>query len=174
MTYKDNTPNYNTKRNVVNFGDFCDNWDSEKEKLKKTNRSILKNSERQQNVKNVKSEFDTVTRKYTDLSKDEIEDKLNSMEGLDEAVAELTDANVTNLERFVDDYRKKHTKLETRGVQEGLSLLRRATSIEEAISLVNKRIDKYKSLKKTPVENKVDEKEIIKGLNDFLLQIEAK
>lgn len=178
-TYKDNTPNYNTNRKVVNFGDFCDNWESEKEKIKSTKRSIINNSEVQQHVKNVKSDFDPVTRKWTDRSKYELEDRLkamNELEGLDEAV-ELTDANVFNLQRFVDDYRKKSTNFETRGVQEGMSMLRMASSIEEAIKLVNKKIESYKSLKdhtdNVDLELPINKEEIITGLKDFLKQLEV-
>ena len=178
--YKDNTPNYNTNRKVVNFGDFCDNWESEKEKLKSKKRSIINNSEVQQHVKNVKSDFDPVTRKWTDRSQDEIIDKLNAMdelEGLDEAI-ELTDANVAILQRFVDDYRKKSTSMEARGVQEGMAMLKRASSVDEAIKLINQKIEKYKSLEDhTDSINgdlPINKSEIINGLEDFLKQLEAK
>jgi hypothetical protein len=178
-TYKDNTPNYNTNRKVVNFGDFCDNWETEKEKLKSKKRSIINNSEVQQHVKNVKSDFDPVTRKWTDKSKYEIEDKLKAMdelEGLDEAVEELTDANVVILKRFIDDYKSNHTNFETRGAQEGMSMLKTASSVEEAIKLINKKIESYKSLK-NHIENvdgdlPINKDEIIKGLQDFLKQLE--
>jgi histidinol dehydrogenase len=174
-TYKYNTPNYNTNRKVVNFGDFCDNWRSEKEKLKSKKRSILNNSEVQQHVKNVKQYFDPVTRKWTDISKQEIQDKL---EVLDEGVSELTDANVANLERFIKDYREKHTIFQSRGTQEGMAMLKKASSVEEAIKLINKKIENYKSLK-DHTENvdgdlPINKDEIITGLQDFLKQLEAK
>lgn len=177
--YKDNTPNYNTNRKVVNFGDFCDNWESEKEKLKSKKRSIINNSEVQQHVKNVKSDFDPVTRKWTDRSRDEIIDKLKAMdelEGLDEAI-ELTDANVAILKRFVDDYRNKSTTMEARGVQEGMAMLKRASSVDEAIKLINKKIEKYKSLENhtdsVDGDLPINKSEIINGLEDFLKQLEA-
>ena len=180
-TYKDNTPNYNTNRKVVNFGDFCDNWESEKEKLKSTKRSIIDNSEVQQHVKNVKSDFDPVTRKWTDKSRDEIKDKLKAMdelEEIDESVSELTDANVVNLQRFIDGYRKKSTNFESRGAQEGMTMLKRASSVDEAIKLINKKIEKYKSLKgrvnDLDTELPIEKREIITGLEDFLKQLEAK
>lgn len=180
-THKDNTPNYDTNRKVVNFGNFCDNWESEKEKLKSKKRSIINNSEVQQHVKNVKSDFDTVTRKWTDRSRDEIKDKLKTMdelEELDESVSELTDANVNNLKRFIDDYRKVSTNFESRGAQEGMAMLQNATSVEEAIDFIKKKIEKYKSLKDRvndlDKELPIEKKEIITGLEDFLKQLEAK
>lgn len=177
MTFKDNTPNYNAgNRKVINFGDFCDNWESEKEKLKKTKRSIINNSEVQQHVKNVKSEFNTSTRKWTDQSRDEVIDKLKSIkeiEELDESVKELTDANVANLERFVTDYRSIHSSFETRGVQEGMAALRNADSIEKAIELINNKIKKYESSKEHS-HRRNEKEEVINGLKDFLIQLENK
>jgi hypothetical protein len=180
-TYKDNTPTYNTNRKVVNFGDFCDNWEKEKENLKSKKRSILDNSEIQQNVKNIKSDFDIVTRKWTDRSKNEINDKLKAMDSIEDikeaSVPQLTDANVANLQRYIDDYRKVNTKDQTRGVQEGLNLLKKASSIEEAIKLINKKIENYNSLK-THSDNvdlnlPINKEEIIQGLQDFLKQLDS-
>lgn len=80
MPYKDNTPNYNVNSKVKNFGDFCDDWQQEKQKLKKTKRSFQPNSDRQNYTTNTRNEFDSVTRKITAYTDDEITDQLNQME----------------------------------------------------------------------------------------------
>ena len=68
---------FNTNRNVTNFGDFCNNIEQEKEKLKKVKGSIMPNSDRQQFVKNSKTEYDSITHKLTDYTKPEIDDTLD-------------------------------------------------------------------------------------------------
>lgn len=72
--------NYNVNSKVRNFGDFCANWEAEKEKLKKVKRSFQPNSDRQNFVSNTRNEFDPITRKITAFTEDEIEDKLDSMD----------------------------------------------------------------------------------------------
>ena len=67
---------YNVNSNVTNYSDFCNNWESEKEKLKKTKRSFTSNTDRQQFVRNSRTEFNPVTRKLTDYTEDEIQDIL--------------------------------------------------------------------------------------------------
>lgn len=91
MPYKDNTPNYNTNRRVVNFGDFESNIEAEKEKLKKVQRSFQPNSDRQNFPSNTRNEFNPITRKITSYTKDEVDDTLNKIddyEGLEESKSE--------------------------------------------------------------------------------------
>jgi protein-tyrosine phosphatase len=71
---------YNTNSNVSNFNDFCNNWQSEKEKLKKVKRSFQPNSDRQNFTTNTRNEFDPITRKITTYTEDEVEDTLDEME----------------------------------------------------------------------------------------------
>ena len=88
MTYKDNTPTYNVNRKVVNFGDFANNLEAEKEKLKKVKRSFQPNSDRQNFPSNTRNEFDPITRKITAYTEDEVDDKLDQIEnyeGLEES-----------------------------------------------------------------------------------------
>jgi len=82
MNYKDNTPTYNSpQRRVVNFGDYCDNIDKEKEELKDIKRSITKNSiDGQKFPRNSKYKFNKVTRKLDDLTPDMIDDALDNLE----------------------------------------------------------------------------------------------
>lgn len=80
MTYKDNTPTFNTNSKVSNFGDFCNNWEDEKQKLKKVKRSYQKNSDRQNYPTNTRNEYNPVTHKITAYTEDEVEDTLDSME----------------------------------------------------------------------------------------------
>lgn len=76
MTYKDNTPNYNVNRKVVNYKDFIDNVESEKEKMKGVKRSFQPNSDRQQFVRNSRTEYNPVTHKLTDYTEGEVDDIL--------------------------------------------------------------------------------------------------
>ncbi len=79
FTYKDNTPNYNTNGNVFNFKNF--NKKSEEEELKAIKRSFKKN-ELEIGQSERKYKFNKVTRKMDDMSKSEVEGKLDdSQEG---------------------------------------------------------------------------------------------
>jgi len=80
MTHKDS---YNANSKVKNFGNFCDNWESEREKLKDVKRSFMPNSDRQQFVRNSRTEFNPVTRKLTDYTEGEIDDVLDKMDELE-------------------------------------------------------------------------------------------
>jgi protein-tyrosine phosphatase len=71
---------YNTNSKVVNFSNFCNNWQSEKEKLKKVKRSFQPNSDRQNFTTNTRNEFNPITRKITNYTEDEVEDTLDKME----------------------------------------------------------------------------------------------
>ena len=83
MPYKDINPTYNVNRKVANFGDFTSNIDAEKEKLKKVKRSFTPNSDRQQFVRNSRTEYNPVTHKLTDYTEDEVEDKIKAIEELE-------------------------------------------------------------------------------------------
>jgi hypothetical protein len=71
--------NYNTNSKVRNFGDFCNNWKVEKEKLKVVKRSFQPNSDRQNHTTNTRNEFNPITRKITAYTEDEVEDTLDNM-----------------------------------------------------------------------------------------------
>jgi len=72
---------YNTNTKVANFGDYCNNFEKEKEELKKVRRSIKPNTpDTQKYPKNSKLKFNNITRKMDDLTPDIIDDTLKSME----------------------------------------------------------------------------------------------
>ena len=75
---------YNVNRKVATFGDFSNNIESEKEELKKVRRSTKPNSEDQQHIGNSRYKFNKVTRKMDDLSPAEVQDKLDSIDELEE------------------------------------------------------------------------------------------
>jgi hypothetical protein len=85
---RDNTPNFNVNSKVKNFGDFCDNWGTEKEKLKVAKRSFNPNSDSQSHTTNTRNEYNPVTKKITSYTEDEIEDTLDSMEKMEEKKSE--------------------------------------------------------------------------------------
>ena len=87
MTYKDNQPTFNVNRKVVNFKDFSANPNAEKEELEKMDRQNKPNTDDQQkNMANSRYKFNNTTRKMDDLSPAEIEDKIDAIEELEEAI----------------------------------------------------------------------------------------
>jgi len=77
MNYRDNQPTFNVgNRKVANFKDFA----TDKEKLVKADLQSKPNSEDQQHIGNMRTEYNPVTHKLTDYSVDEIEDTLDAME----------------------------------------------------------------------------------------------
>lgn len=91
MPYKSTNPTYNVNRKVANFGDFTSNIDKEEEKLKKVKRSFTPNSDRQQFVRNSRTEYNPVTHKLTDYTEDEVEDKIKAIEELEETNENIDD-----------------------------------------------------------------------------------
>ena len=106
MPYKDINPTYNVNRKVANFGDFTSNIDAEKEKLKKVKRSFTPNSDRQQFVRNSRTEYNPVTHKLTDYTEGEVEDKIKAIEDLEEGV------NNDALYAISDSFNKVNQELE--------------------------------------------------------------
>lgn len=87
--------NYNVNRKVVNFKDF--DVDSEKEDMKKIQRSTKPNSvDSQQHIGNLKPNFNKVTRKIDNLSPAEVQDNLDAIDELD-----MNESNVTIQSMFV-------------------------------------------------------------------------
>lgn len=76
---RDNQPTFNVNRKIVNFSDFGTNKDS----LKKANLQTKPNSEDQQHIGNFRNEFDPNTHKVTQVTPDEIKDKLDAIEELE-------------------------------------------------------------------------------------------
>jgi hypothetical protein len=75
---RDNQPVFNANRKVANYKDFS--ADVEKEKLGKVRRSFQPNSDRQNFPSNDRNEFDPITRKITQVTLPEVEDKLDAIE----------------------------------------------------------------------------------------------
>ena len=71
-------------KKVKGFEDF--NIEGEKEKLQKIKRSFTPNSDQQQYTTNTRNEFDEDTRKITAVTKDEVDDKLKSLEETNEGI----------------------------------------------------------------------------------------
>jgi hypothetical protein len=74
---------YNANSKVSNYSDFCNNWQSEKEKLKKDKRSFTPNSDRQNHTTDTRNEYNPITHKITAYTKDEVEDALDKMEEIE-------------------------------------------------------------------------------------------
>lgn len=69
-------------KKVKGFEDF--NIEGEKEKLQKIKRSFKPNSDQQQYTTNTRNEFDEDTRKITAVTKDEVDDKLDTIKKFSE------------------------------------------------------------------------------------------
>lgn len=79
MNYKDNNPNYNVNTRVKTFSDFCANLPGEKDKLLSQLRTFQPNSDRQNFTTNTRNEYDPMTHKITAITKDEVQDKIDSL-----------------------------------------------------------------------------------------------
>lgn len=78
--YKDTTPTFNSgNRKIVNYKDFIQNIDKEKEELKTVKKSFSKN-ELEIGLKQHKYKYNKVTHKLDDLTPDEVDDKLDNLE----------------------------------------------------------------------------------------------
>ena len=100
---QDNT--YNVNRNVANFGDYCNNFEKEKEELKKVKRSINPNTlDTQKYPKNSRYKYNRITRKMDDLTPDIIDYKLKSIEDVKESrINESSiDYDVLHLDKLYD------------------------------------------------------------------------
>ena len=82
FNYKHNTPTFNTDRKVANFADFTDNLPQEAAELKDLEKGLSKHEENDVgNISNKKKlHWNRVTHKMDDLSKDEVKDKLDTLE----------------------------------------------------------------------------------------------
>ena len=73
------TPYNAGNRKVVNFKDFIQNKDEEKEELKDIKRSFSKN-DAEVGIQQHKYKYNKVTHKLDDLVEDEVDDKLDAIE----------------------------------------------------------------------------------------------
>lgn len=80
MTYKDTTPTFNAgNRKVVNFKDFLQHSDEEKEELKDIKKNFTKN-DKEIGLQQHKYKFNKVTHKMDDVVEDEVDDRLEIFE----------------------------------------------------------------------------------------------
>jgi predicted translin family RNA/ssDNA-binding protein len=80
MTYKDITPTFNAgDRKVVNFKDFLQHSDEEKEELKDIKKNFTKNA-KEIGLQQHKYKFNKVTHKMDDVVEDEVDDRLEAFE----------------------------------------------------------------------------------------------
>jgi hypothetical protein len=91
---RDNQPTFNVNRKIANFSDFGTNKDS----LKKAKLQTKNNSEDQQHIGNFRNEFDPNTHKITQVTPDEVKDKLDAIEELEGALNENNDLLTNDLE----------------------------------------------------------------------------
>lgn len=95
---RDNQPTFNVNRKIANFSDFASN----KETLKKAELQTKPNSEDQQHIGNDRNEFDPNTHKVTQVTPDEVKDKLDAIEEL-EGVEKKSTIKKFNESVFSDD-----------------------------------------------------------------------
>jgi methyl-accepting chemotaxis protein len=137
MPYKDSNPTYNVNRKVANFGDFTSNIDAEKEQLKKVKRSFTPNSDRQQFVRNSRTEYNPVTHKLTDYTEGEVEDKIKAIEELEESTNERLSGDA--LYAIGDSFNKVNQELELLNKRLGW-----ATETNEELNNFSKEVSEMK------------------------------
>jgi hypothetical protein len=164
MIYRSNTPNYKTNR-VDKYDDFMSAKKREKkgEELKDLANSFSKNTDESGRIpKNTKLRYNDKTRKMDDVSKDIVLDELGY--NLNESVTEM---NIANMSRFIKDYKTTHGPFENRGLEEGISVIRKSDSMHAAIVNINKKIEKWKSGEMGKNMKKEEVDGIINGLLDL-------
>jgi hypothetical protein len=81
MTYKENTPTFNTgNRKIVNYKDFIQHEPEEEAELKKMKRQFKKADQVNAVNQDHQSKYNKVTHKNDDLVKAEVQDKLDALE----------------------------------------------------------------------------------------------
>ena len=90
-------------KKVKGFEDF--QREGEKENLKKARRSFTPNSDQQQYTTNTRNEFDEKTRKITAVTKDELDDKIDTIENLEEGIKKFSEE--FDWEEVLKDQRKE-------------------------------------------------------------------
>lgn len=134
MTYKTNTPNYNTKsKTVSNFADFIDNIELEKQELKAVKRSIKPNhDDTQKYPKNSKFKFNRITRKMDDLTLSEVEDRIE--ESNHGKISDLkiyqSELNMLNKIKPKGDKQEKRKKF----LEEKIDKLKSELEVKESLS----------------------------------------
>jgi hypothetical protein len=124
---------YNVNRKVATFGDFSNNIESEKEELKKVRRSTVPNTDdQQQHIGNGRYKFNKVTRKMDDLSPAEVQDKLDSIDELEE----------TNEGVFSDRYKEAESSIDDKIWDIVVDLYQNHTSIQAGYDDIMKLIKK--------------------------------
>ena len=85
--YKQNTPTFNVDRKISTFKDFTSNVQKEIEDLEDVKRSFRHEEDNIGNIANVhKTKYNKVTHKLDQLSKPEVQDKLDVMEEITENI----------------------------------------------------------------------------------------
>ena len=173
MTYKTNTPNYNTKSNIIaNYKDFMSDLDKEKEELKDIKRSIKKNDDENHKIpRNSKLRFDKITRKMTDTTLPEVEDKLDQIEDLREGTDSLK-VDKPRINKYNTQYSLKNSPFKGRGFSEGVSMLFKENDLEKGKEKAKDLLSKIEKGHKYSELEKEKKSELIVGLRDFIEYIE--
>jgi len=164
MAYKPSTPNYRVNK-VHSYDDFVSREKSKhkKEELKDLAGSFKKNTDEGGRIpKNTKLRYNDKTRKMDDVSREIVLDELGY--STNESVTQM---NIASMSRFINDYKKNHNDFENRGLEEGLSLIRKSENMHEALLKINDKIEMWKSGKigKSMDREKVDS--IVNGMLDL-------
>ena len=173
MTYKTNTPNYNTKSNkIANYKDFFDNLNKEKEELKKSKRNYKSNDDETHKIPgNRKLRFDKITRKYTNTSLGEVEDKIDQIDSLQET-KDVLKINKGTVNKYATKYSENNSSFKSRGFSEGVSILLKENDLEKAKKTVLDIIDNIEDENKYNSLSDNERLEIKQGMEDFIKYID--
>lgn len=149
MTYKTNTPNYNTKnRSVSNFSDFVNNKEKEKEDLKDLKRSINPNhDDTQKYPKNSKFKFNKITRKMDDMTLPEINDKIEEGTSNEETDLKIYQSELKMINKIkpTGDKHKKRKEFLEKEIDKLKSKLEVSESLSNKIDSMSRFLDDYES-----------------------------
>lgn len=107
---KDNTQNYQTSNSrIAHFKDFTNNVKKEREDLEKVDRSFTDNEDQVHNLPNLtKYKFNRATRKMDDVSRDQVKDRIKSLEddGVEHTdhVFKVKESRIFNFEAYTGNF----------------------------------------------------------------------
>ena len=144
MTYKENTPTFNTgNRKSVNYKDFIQHEPEEETELKKMKRQFKKADQVRAVNQDHQSKYNKVTHKNDDLVKAEVEDKLDALE----ESKKLSKSDTKEIKEEIKDLERKireNLKLKEDYKEKSKEYEERAEECDRLISLWREDIAEYK------------------------------
>jgi len=120
---KDNTQNYQTTNSrIAHFKDFTNNVKRERDDLEKVDRSFTDNEDQVHNLPNLtKYKFNRATRKMDDISRDQVKDRIKSLEddGVEHTdhVFKIKESRIVGFEAYTGNFNEYDNEFLPKGDQ---------------------------------------------------------